>query len=782
LTTGEAVPVTITFRMRLTAPPTAASTALVALPATFSVVFSGRLLERGTRLALAGAEVSARRNALTLVSTASDDQGHFELRMTQPVSQLDADSDAATDGSAGAGRVFHFMLEAIPVGHEPLQADVHMVPGEEREEIFYLERVAGGYTTVVRAERVRREVTRQVIAKEVVQSVAGTQGDTLKVVQNLPGVARPSFGGGAPVLRGASPADSRIFLEGQEIPILYHFGGLRSTFNSVFLDSVEFVPGNFAPDYGRATGGIINVKVRDPAADLLRGQVDINLYDAGVALEGPLSEHWSIGGAFRRSYIDSILPLVLSKDAPLSFDSAPRYYDYQLLASYKPSKDHTLRILWYGSLDKVEILFARPASDPTIRGALAAQIMFHNVQITDEATLMPGLRHESSIRFGYQQLHTAIGPEIFFNLDSFLFGGRSAWSYEVTSWLNARAGIDILINDTHLSLNSGQRPTEGETSPPIGTQQTVGLDTTALFYNPAAFFGLEMTPLSGLSIQPSVRFDWYREIQRWTVDPRLSVRYQVAEQTALAAGAGMYSQPPGPDQSSPVAGNPGLLAPRSVHTSVGVEQRLWEVLELQATGFYKWIDQLVVRNPAVFSDPQALQYLNTGRGRIYGIELLVRATIPDRFTGWIAYTYQRSFRTDRAGASERLFDFDQPHILTLLGTYTIGWGLSAGLRFRLVSGNPTTPVIASVYDAGKGIFVPVYGPINSARLATFHQLDLRVDKVWTFDAWKLGAYLDIQNVYNHKNPEGVTYNFDYSRSQPATGLPIIPIVGVRGEW
>ena len=64
-------------------------------------------------------------------------------------------------------------------------------------------------------------------------------------------------------------------LEGIKVPLLFHFGGLRSTFNAAFLQSIDFVPGNFGPDYGRATGGIIDIRVRDPATDMFRGEVDV---------------------------------------------------------------------------------------------------------------------------------------------------------------------------------------------------------------------------------------------------------------------------------------------------------------------------------------------------------------------------------------------------------------------------------------------------------------------------------------------------------------------------
>jgi hypothetical protein len=279
-----------------------------------------------------------------------------------------------------------------------------------------------------------------------------------------------------------------------------------------------------------------------------------------------------------------------------------------------------------------------------------------------------------------------------------------------------------------------------------------------------------------------VRVDWTRATRRWTVDPRLTVRHRLLKGTTLKGAIGLYHQPPTPDQTVEELGNPDLSSPESMHGSLGVEQRVLDLLDIELTGFYKWLHRQVTRNPRSYFDPSAPPYLNGGTGRIFGLELLVRAHVGKRFDGWLAYTFQRSYRTDGNNASERLFDFDQPHLLTLVGTVRIGAGWSAGLRFRLASGNPYTPVVGSVYDAESDTFVPLYGPSNSERQALFHQLDLRVDKTFTFRAWKLSAYLDVQNLYNQRNQEGLSYRFDYRESQPLTGLPILPILGVKGEW
>jgi hypothetical protein len=78
--------------------------------------------------------------------------------------------------------------------------------------------------------------------------------------------------------------------------------------------------------------------------------------------------------------------------------------------------------------------------------------------------------------------------------------------------------------------------------------------------------------------------------------------------------------------------------------------------------------------------------------------------------------------------------------------------------------------------------VPLQAEPFSERLPVFHQLDVRLDKGWQFQSWRLGAYLDVQNVYNNAAVEGVGYNYDFSRRTYQTGLPIIPSIGLRGEF
>ena len=118
----------------------------------------------------------------------------------------------------------------------------------------------------------------------------------------------------------------------------------------------------------------------------------------------------------------------------------------------------------------------------------------------------------------------------------------------------------------------------------------------------------------------------------------------------------------------------------------------------------------------------------------------------------------------------------------MVGSWKINESWSVGSRFRYVTGNPWTPIEQTVYASDSDIYVPIYGDTNSERFSPFVQLDVRVDKTWIFETWKLNLYLDVQNATNRGNQEGWIYSFDYTEQTPLTGLPIAPILGLKGEW
>src|SRR5579859_4168859 len=171
-------------------------------------------------------------------------------------------------------------------------------------------REAAGQSLTIQADREQVGETRRSLAPEEARSLPGTNGDALKVLQDLPGMGRSPFATGELLVRGAAPGDSKVFLDGQEIPQLYHFGGLTSVVNTEVLDSIDFLPGGFGVRYGGATAGVVDLTTRGAPEEKSSGVTDVNIYDAQAVGKTPLAKDGSAGrvvAALRRSYIDAVI-------------------------------------------------------------------------------------------------------------------------------------------------------------------------------------------------------------------------------------------------------------------------------------------------------------------------------------------------------------------------------------------------------------------------------------------------------------------------------------------
>jgi hypothetical protein len=261
-------------------------------------------------------------------------------------------------------------------------------------------------------------------------------------------------------------------------------------------------------------------------------------------------------------------------------------------------------------------------------------------------------------------------------------------------------------------------------------------------------------------------------------EERLSVRYQALPWLAIKAAVGVYHQSPRPQDLSVAFGNPKLAPESAVHYVGGFEFTATPTLHIELTGFYKDMRNLVVPG----EKPGDPLLTNDGIGRVYGGELLIRQELWKNFFGWVSYTLSRAERQDHPDQPWHLFQFDQTHILTIVGSYKLPRGYQIGLRFRYVTGNPYTGVQSAYFDSNQNSYTPIDGPAYGARLGSFNQLDLRFDKTWTFDRWRLTTYLDLQNVYNAPNPASATANFNFTKQSTVNDLPILPVFGIRGEF
>lgn len=727
------------------------------------VVLEGSVLLRGSRAPVAHGRVIAvpAETAALRQETETDDAGHFSLALAPGRYRMIVNGPGATRFEAA----------------ERLGARERVIVHYYLEPSQY-----GRYQSIVRADLNREEISRRTLSTEELVKMPGTMGDALRAIENLPGVARAPFNSGLIIIRGGKPTDSRVLMAGAEIPQLYHFGGFTSTVPTQLIDHVDYLPGNFGVRYGRAIAGAIDVDLREGKRDRLHGAGETNLFDTGLMLEGPVGKG-SFVVAARRSYIDAVLAATLPASAGLRFTTAPVYYDYQAILDY-PLWKGRFRAFAFGSDDQLRFTFSRPQdSDPQLTD-FATHILYHRLQLR-------WMRSAGSWQLsaqnstGYNGTTGRLGRTLAFDVGVIESDTRAEARYSGWNRLKLLLGVDTQYATVSLAADVPTPIREGEIPSPLSTLRKEHAHEVLNIFNAGLYAEAVWKPNVRLTLTSGLRLDYFSALRRLAFNPRLTARLELGSLTTLKAGVGLFSQDPQPPDFDPNFGNPKVRPESAVHYGVTLERALFPGAVLEATGFYKQLYDLiaptqnyVMRGGAAIPE----RVTNAGSGRVYGLELLARQSLSRWFFGWVSYTLMRSERRDCSSCPVRLFDFDQTHVLVFALHAYLPRGFEAGLRFRYISGFPYTPAHGGFYDADADVYAPAKALVNTARLAAFNQLDLRIDKTFLFERWQLKVYLDLTNVYNNANQEQIQYSFDYTRAAPVTGLPIIPSFGVRGEF
>ncbi len=628
------------------------------------------------------------------------------------------------------------------------------------------------------------------LGADAVRTLLGAGNDALKALQSLPGVARIPFGLGGLVLRGKSPRASNVFLDGVEVPLLYHFGGLASFFPTSMLGSMELVPGNASARWGRGQGGVVELTSRVPRIDRWRAGGEVSLIDAQARGEGPLAGGGLAVGV-RRSYIDGILAAA----AP-SLTLAPRYLDGQLRwdRGSPGARTGQWSALLFGSDDLLTFTrdeadasgleyrsrFARAALTWTRSAGPWRFAVAPSVGVDEVAIIVDDSDPTGIVR---RNLPIALRADA----ERRFAGGRIA------------GGVDAVATRSSYDL-SNEPPPGPNMAPADPTARRAG----AMWASDLGLWteGSWRFADGRLGIKPAVRVDYFGLSDQWVVDPQITLTQELSDEVTTALAIGRYSQPPAPTDLDPAFGNQDLKASSSLQASFNLAVELPSATSVAVTAYWDRSNDLPVDAVSgataqatggalgggaasasrELTDEQFGSYSyreNVGRGRSSGIELLVRKRL-GRVTGWVAYTLSSAERRGdpRLDPTWRKYILDQPHVLTALATMPLGkWQI--GARFRFASGNPITPVARTYFDVDRQDYRPVDGELLSQRLPAFTQLDVRIDRTWKRPWGTTKLFLDVQNVTNRLNPEGVSYNFDYTERKYTRGLPVFPSLGVE---
>jgi len=729
------------------------------------VNLEGVVLERGTRLPVVAASVEAGGRT---ARTGRD--GRFELAGVPE----------------GAVRVV-----VLDGAHARYEADETIEPGKVTEVKYWVKRIqVDAYEAVIVGVREEREVAHVAISSGEIQRVPGVSGDTVKVIQNLPGVARASAGEGHLVVRGSNERDTKVYVDGREVPFVFHFGGLTSIYSADLVKEVEFEAGSFGVRFGRAIGGRVNLVTRDPG-ERAHAIADANLYHAMALVEG--RPHADVGVAFaaRRSYVDAIIGAAADQmtDGP-GFAVAPRYYDFQGKVAWRVSDSDVLRLDALGSNDRMVLTGIETTGLESFDFDYG--LSFAQAGLRWEHRFSEATRLDLSVGGSRNDIQMKVSDALDEKELDWIASFRGELRHAFGERLRVATGFDgVWYPVAKVDVLARAFTPPGQVPSPL--QETTSYHQTASGFEAGAFAEATWQPLPKLYLVPGVRADVHRSDYTslsW-VDPRLAARFEPRSGTAVKGAVGLYHQAPPIVYLTEEWGNPDLREESAWQYSAGAEHRILPHLFADFQVYYKRLfhlaepsDRLISRDGRIVPE----RFSSDSGGEAYGAELLLRWDPDGRFFGWIAYSLSRTKR-DRHGSGGRLEEeadaYDQPHNVVALGTVELPeiWeGLSAGFRVRYSTGNPYERVRGASYDADSDLYQPLVTGVSSGREPGFFQLDLRVDRKWTHRNWTFAAYLDVQNVTSRGNPEGAAYNYDYSRSGWATGLPLFPSFGLRAEY
>jgi TonB family protein len=730
-------------------------------PSEKPISLLGRVIERGTREPVVAASVEATWGVEPGATGETDTDGRFALRGL-PVGPV--------------------KIHIVSSAHHNLAIDEIIEAGKVKEVEYRMNRKRyGAFESVVRGARDRKEVAVHEVSVQELTTVPGTQGDVLKVIQDFPGVARAPFGLGLLIVRGSAPQDTVVYMDGVQIPQLFHFLALTAVVNSDVISGLDFFPGNFSAYYGNAMGGAVEIHTRDPKHDW-HGAGHVDLYDGAAMVEGPVG-NGSFFASVRRSWVDQVLKLAV----PNGLTVAPVFYDYQ--TKY-------VHALWggqgtlfaFGSSDALDVLDSNTARV----FSFDSEVQFHRLAASWKRGFAHHWRNDLVLSLGYDDTADEAVNSIKVEATTWSVNLRDTAIYQPSDRLTIQLGTDSSLRHFNYDLllppfgqaGSAFMLPGGLAANPPRTETASGN-----FAQPGFFAYADVAVAPRLRIQPGLRLDgnsFIRSGSSFWIDPRLSAFFTVSPKTILKAGVGLYSQAPQPQDFTTTFGNPNLMYQRSFQYSLGVDQKLPHDVDLEVTAYDKYLYQLVTPTDAV--DPmtkQALKESNLGKGRSYGIEMLLRRQIMKGFYGWVAYTLSRTTRLDDPTlmtGGYHLYDFDQTHILTVIASYQTEHNWTFGTRLRYTSGDPYTPFVNGIFNANNASYECIAGNPDTARAPGFFQADVRVDRRWVYDKWTFTGYLDVQNVTNRANPEALFPNYNCQGYSTLTGLPIFPSIGLRAEF
>jgi hypothetical protein len=744
---------------------------LLAHVATAQVVIQGKVLDVMSRKPLVGAKVQLDKQEVFVQTTA--------------------------DGS--------FAINNIDPGYHTVTATLDGYESETSSELLFtydkspfitleMQSLASGVgeVTIRKTSIQKREaespVSSQKLSIREIERNPGGNRDISKIIQSLPGVISvPGFRNDV-VIRGGSPSENKFYLDGIEIPIINHFqtqgstGGPVGLLNVNFIKEVNFYTGAFPVNYANGLSSVLDFRQMDGNANKAKYRFTLGSSDVGFTADGPIGKKTTYIFSARQSYLQGLFSL-------LGLPFLPNFIDYQAKVKVKLNEKDDISFLMVGAVDFFRLNLKvndnitdsiQLKSNKYILGYLPVYRQWnytfgtvythYGAQSKTQYFLSRNMLNNTSYK--YRNNDESSEDNRIFNYKSIEEENklRIENSRTLRKWkLLAGTGLEYVqfgVDNKAKILIPGAPGT-------AGTIQDIAFSTQLDLAKYSGFVRAYRNVMGNGTLSFAGRLDgntYNKHMQNVLNQPTASVSASLPTPVNglfFNANVGQFTQLPSytilgyRNAAGALDNQDRVKYIRNRMVAAGLQYNKVKDTRITLEGFYKQY----ANYPLALNDSISLGNLGTDfavvgnepvssvcDGRAYGMEFLLQKRSRSGLYGILAYTLSWSEFSDKNGNAVKSA-WDSRHTLSLVGGVKLKRNWEMGAKFRLATGRPYTPydvqrsLVKSNWDV-KGVALNDYNRLNTERLGTFSQLDVRVDKVWYFKKSSLNLYMDIQNFLN----------------------------------
>ncbi|MBM2816310.1 MAG: Plug protein [Ignavibacteria bacterium] len=681
-----------------------------------------------------------------------------------------------------------YQVKISSLGYNKVEEKIKIKAGESIRKTFELKQ-SSIKMKGISVEAEREEERRELIISRVDIPVAqlkelrvGGESDVYRSLQFLPGILTSSQISSGLFVRGGSPDQNLVLLDGSAIYNPTHLFGFISTFNTDAVKDVELIKGGFPSEYGGRLSAVLNITQKEGNRNNFEGLASLGAISSRINLEGPLlNGSFYIGG--RRTYLELVKMLI--PDDPTTPLPNFNFYDVNAKITQQLSDNDKLSVSGFLSSDALNYSSFGLNMEMFMGNKMGALNWTH---IFSDNLFMNFIFSGSEYVNGLKGDQSGYG----FNIENKItdFTNKASFEWFTSEDLTCKFGYELSKFIFYYKQDFSGSTDSLSLKPPFEFPD----------YN-GSIFGqgnYSIDDLLNFQVGLRLNYAWLRNI--WTIDPRYAVRWKFHPSMAIKAAYGMFRQnlklAAQQDFSffdTWLPTDSSVNQSRSEHFILSLETVPYTDFELNIDGYIKKMYNISELNTTALQTSQSnnrvADVFYIGNAISYGAEIFLQKK-SGRLTGWIGYAlgyiYSR-FDSINYGNEFRP-KYDRRHDFKVVSQYQLNDDISLGGSFTFQSGQSYTGATSRFQDImygqtnGRGKIIP--SDRFGLRLPASHQLNLNISYSFSMFGLPSKAILDIYNVYNRRDIWFRYYNTRENKTvvEDVRLLPIIPSISLEVKF